>query len=337
MLPIELVVSQITPPVRILLIGAVVFLAAWFTVLRPKAEEVPPVTTPPVSTPATGLGKAVDDAKKAAGTESGSATAPQTAAPSATATPEAGVGAIAGVPATALAKLPDDVADALVARKVVVLGVLSEDAKPWRALPDDDRYVRNALARANRYDGRVLVKPVGLAQLSRYGALVNDLGVDQSPSVVVIDRNLQGTVLTGYVDTVAINQAIADARRNSIEPDIRDAYLRQANALCERYSLRMARWSLPTIHGEEARTASLERRLAIVRSYRAAATRVAAPARWRALRTAWLRQWRAEEAAALAAARGGTPAVAWTAADQRALDARFNAAGVTACAEARTL
>ena len=36
-MPIDWLVSQISLPVRILLIGAVVFLAAWFTVLRPKA------------------------------------------------------------------------------------------------------------------------------------------------------------------------------------------------------------------------------------------------------------------------------------------------------------
>ena len=39
---------------RILLVGAVVFLAAWFTVLRPKAAEVPPATTSTTATtPAT--------------------------------------------------------------------------------------------------------------------------------------------------------------------------------------------------------------------------------------------------------------------------------------------
>ena len=84
-MPIDWLVSQISPPVRILLIGAVVFLAAWFTLLRPKSETVPPpttsTTTTPVATatPQTGLGKAVDAAKKAAGVE-----------PTATATPATG-------------------------------------------------------------------------------------------------------------------------------------------------------------------------------------------------------------------------------------------------------
>ena len=53
-------------PMRILLIGAVVFLAAWFTILKPKsAEEVPPLTTETTTTaPVSGAGKAVDAAKK---------------------------------------------------------------------------------------------------------------------------------------------------------------------------------------------------------------------------------------------------------------------------------
>lgn len=286
--------SQISQPVRILLLGAVVFLAAWFTVLRPKAEEVPPTTTtttttaPPASTPQTGPGKAVDAAKRAAGqtttpaTKTGSAT---TSAPDVK--PEAG--AIAAVPAEALAKLPKDVAGALSARKVLVLGVLSEDAKPWRALPDDDRYVRNALKDVNRYDGKVFVKSVGLDELSGYGALVNDVGVNQSPSIVVIDRNLKGTVLTGYVDKVAINQSIADARRNSIEPDIKDPYLRQANTICGHYETRKERWSFPTISGQKALTASYRRALALTRQYRREIARTPAPAKWKGLKKQWLK------------------------------------------------
>ncbi len=85
-------------------------------------------------------------------------------------------------------------------------------------MADDDRYVRNALKKTNRYDGEVFAKNISLSQLSTYGPLVNDLGVNQTPAVVVIDRNLKGTVLTGYVDRIAINQAIADARRDSIVP-----------------------------------------------------------------------------------------------------------------------
>src|SRR4051812_34911768 len=220
-------------PVRILLIGAVVFLAAWFTVLRPKPAsfDTPPVKT--AATPQSGLGKAVDKAKAVAGKAVATATpasttsaSPTTAAP--TATPAPATPPVA-IPAETLAKLPSDVAGALHDHKVLVLGVFADKAKPWRPMADDDRYVRNALRKTNRYDGAVFVKHVAISNLSTYGPLVNDLHVTQSPSVVVIGSDLKGTVLTGYADRVALNQTIADARRTSISPTITDSYLRQAN------------------------------------------------------------------------------------------------------------
>ena len=65
-----------------------------------------------------------------------------------------------------------------------MLGVIADGATDYRPLADDDRYVRNALRDVNRYDGDVFVKTVPLAKLSDYGAMVNDLGVNQTP----IDR-----------------------------------------------------------------------------------------------------------------------------------------------------
>ena len=210
--------SQISLPVRIILIGAVVFLAAWFTLLRPKAAEVPPVTTTPTTTTAPRATPAVTPAAT-------TATKPDTATTSA---PDPKPADAPAIPAEALAKLPKDVARALKAQKTLVLGVIADGATDYRPLADDDRYVRNSLRTVNRYDGDVFVKTVPLAKLSEYGAMVNDLGVNQTPSVVVVDSALKGRVLTGYVDRIAINQAIADARADSITPKISDGYLRDA-------------------------------------------------------------------------------------------------------------
>ena len=169
---------------------------------------------------------------------------------------------------------------------MLVLGVIADGAKPWRPLADDDRYVRNALRKVNRYDGSVFVKTVPLAKLSGYGSLVNDLNVKQTPSVVVIDRNLKGHVLTGFVDRVAINQVIADARADSISPNISDDYLRWANELCGNYESRVNRWSAPTIPGTKAEVASMKRLSKIVRDYRHGIARKAAPAEWRVAQVA---------------------------------------------------
>jgi hypothetical protein len=346
-------VSQISPPVRILLIGAVVFLAAWFTLLRPKAAEVPPLTTStttttPVatSTPQTGLGKAVAAAKSAAGKAVATAT-PATGAATTTTTqpePKAQAPATAAIPAAALAKLPKDVAGALETRHVVVLAVLADDAKPWRPLADDERYVRNALRKVNRYDGKVFVKQVPAAQLSTYSSLVNDLHVTQTPSVVVIDRNLKGKVLTGYVDRIAINQAIVDARRDSIEPDVGDDYLRQSNALCGHYENRATRWSLPTVRGQKPLTAAYQRAVVGIRKYRREIARTPAPAKYRALKKQWLKVMATTELRAVALTKASktskfaddTKADAiWSERDFAKLDRMFDKAGLTDCASNR--
>lgn len=344
--------SQISPPVRILLIGAVVFLAAWFTLLRPKTAEVPPLTTSttttPVatSTPQTGLGKAVDAAKAAAGKAVATATAtPATGAATTTKPePKAEAPQVVAIPAAALAKLPKDVAGALETRKVLVLAVLADDAKPWRPLADDERYVRNALRKVNRYDGNVLVKQVPAGQLSTYGSLVNDLDVNQTPSIVVIDRDLKGKVLTGYVDRIAINQAIADARRDSIEPDISNDYLRQSNALCGHYENRATRWSYPTVRGQKPLTAAYQRGVVGIRKYRREIARTPAPAKYRALKKQWLKVMKNTERRAVALVKASkTRKVAddnkadaiWSERDFAKLDRMFDKAGLTDCASNR--
>jgi hypothetical protein len=128
-------VSQISPPVRIILIGAVVFLAAWFTVLRPKAETIAPTTTTPTSTqPTTGLGRAVAKAKAVAGKSdaAGKTDTPAATTAAAAAPQTKPLQAPVAIPAAALAKLPKDVAAALAAHNVLVLGVIADQATAYR-------------------------------------------------------------------------------------------------------------------------------------------------------------------------------------------------------------
>ena len=156
-------------------------------------------------------------------------------------------------------------------------------------MADDDRYVRNALRKTNRYHGDVVVKHVDISDLSTYGALVNDLHVNQSPSVVVIDRELKGRVLTGYVDRISINQTIADARDATTTPDITDAYLRELNAFCGDYQLRVARESYPTVRGKKPMLAYFNRVAALDRSYHRQLVRTDAPAKWRSLKSQFVK------------------------------------------------
>jgi hypothetical protein len=329
---------------RILLIGAVVFLAAWFTVLKPKpvtAETDAPVQ----STAQTAYGKAVKKAKsvaeKAVATSTPAAENGSAPAPAATPDPAATPAPAVAIPDEALAKLPKGVAAALKAQKILVLGVFADGETNWRPMSDDDRYVRSALRKANRYDGDVVFQHVDISKLSSYGALVNDLHVNQSPSVVVIDRELKGRVLTGYVDRISINQTIADARDATTTPRIADPYLRELNGLCGNYKLRVERESYPTIRGKKPALQYYNRVAALDRSYHRRLAAIDAPAKWRSLKALYakvLREYAATNAKRVQLVKqndiraAAKLKVGVKDATLRKLDRRFNDAGLTDCA-----
>jgi hypothetical protein len=236
-------VSQISPPIRIVLAGAAIFLVAWMTVLRPKSDAVPPATTP-VATPTgnvatgqpavSGPGKLAEKAQAAANNsaanqeqnagEDTTAAGSATATTPSTATPAAGA---ATAPRTDTAGLPKPIAAAIRHDKALVL--LFFDAKA-----PVDRDVKHAVAKVDRWGGKVFVKAVPARNVGRYSRIVGGAGVDQTPAVIVVDRDLKATTLTGFSDTTTIDQAVIDALRSS-GGLFSSAYLRDVNAVCSRY------------------------------------------------------------------------------------------------------
>jgi hypothetical protein len=235
--------SQISPPIRIVLVAAVAFLAAWMLVLRPKTEEIPPpapAATAPAKQPGTtaqsAAGKAVQAAENAKATAESAAkarageTAPQTAPATAAAkAPAAAAAAKLGVDPAALATLPRGVRKALEARQIVVLGFFNRAAL-------DDRQTKKQLEKVHRFHGRVYVHSASLQAVQRYQVITRGVDVSQTPSIVVIDRNMKAQLLTGYVDHVRVEQAVVDAMRRSDMPVVKTAYLRKLNALCGTYA-----------------------------------------------------------------------------------------------------
>ena len=63
---------------------------------------------------------------------------------------------------------------------------------------------------ADRTEALVLTDHVDAVE--RYGKLVEDLGVSQTPSVVIIDRSGKARLLEGFTDSDTLTQAVADAR-----------------------------------------------------------------------------------------------------------------------------
>jgi hypothetical protein len=225
--------SQISPPIRILLVCAVAFMAAWMLFLRPKddagtpaAATPTPADTRPVEAggqPADSLaGKAVEKANEATAAQDARAEelaggAGETAAtPSTTAAVAPGEEpAVAGDDPAKLTKkaaaaggLPVRVLHALADRKVVVLLF-------WSPKAAEDKAVRKALTDIDRHKGKVLAHATHIKRIAAYGQITRGADVEQSPTVVVVDRDREVETLVGYVDRRTIDQAVTDALRNS--------------------------------------------------------------------------------------------------------------------------
>jgi hypothetical protein len=242
--------SQISPPIRILLVCAVAFMAAWMLFLRPSSDAGTPATdTPAASTPPVEAGgekaeslagKAVEKANEATAAQDARAEELAGGAGETAATPEANSAAPAPATATttktgapiqvqmpskeALATVPADVRRAIVRRQIVVLGVVAPKGA-------DDRLVRKSLGKVDKLHGRVFVKTVPVKRISRYGTIMRGADVSQTPSVVVVDFALKARTLAGWVDTATIDQAVVDGIRFSGQL-YTDPYLKQVAQAC---------------------------------------------------------------------------------------------------------
>jgi hypothetical protein len=297
--PIREVVSQISPPIRILLVLAVAVLGVYMLFLRPKPVEVPPVE--PANTSVSDPGKAAQEAVDAAngqlaqqesvdGVDAGEA-----AAGSATKKEGAAAkGAAAGAPAEDLKGLPKPVRKAI--RKDKVLVVLFSNGKS-----PDDRAVQAAMKNVDRWDGRVFVHTAPLKRISKWGRIARGVSVEQSPTVVIADRHLEAETLVGYVDGRTIDQAVVDAMRNT-SGMFTSSYLRKVDQLCVEYGNKAK--AIPHYYVALATPAQSDRRLsryhALAADFQAEFAAIKAPKKYAAFRSSSIAHDR-EGLAALAA------------------------------------
>lgn len=75
----------------------------------------------------------------------------------------------------------------------------------------DDRAVAAAVRAVDRRSNAVIVTD-DVANVDRYGSLVEDLGISQTPAVVVVDRRGRASLVEGFVDAGSLAQVVADAR-----------------------------------------------------------------------------------------------------------------------------
>jgi hypothetical protein len=246
--PIREVVSQISPPIRILLVLAVAVMGVYMLFLRPKPVEVPPAT--PANTSVSEPGKIRDAAEDAVDAANGQLAQQESvdgvdageAAAGTAATKQGGsakAGASAATPAEDLEGLPKPLRQAIRKDKVLVLLF-------WNEKSADDRAVKAALSEVDRWDGRVYVKAAPLKQISRYGRIARGVSVEQSPTVVVADRDLRAETLVGYVDSATIDQTVVDALRNT-SGMFTSSYLRAVDKVCVSQGSRMH--AIPDFYG----------------------------------------------------------------------------------------
>jgi hypothetical protein len=101
-------------------------------------------------------------------------------------------------------KGPKQAARAVEAGKKVVIFFRNPDGL-------DDRAVTKVVRELDRRSNAVVLTD-HVDSVDRYGKMVEDLGVSQTPSVVLIDRAGEARLIEGYVDTDTLAQAVADAR-----------------------------------------------------------------------------------------------------------------------------
>jgi hypothetical protein len=104
--------------------------------------------------------------------------------------------------ASAVSK-PAAVARAIARGRVVVLAFFQPAA--------DDRASAAAVAGLRgRHLGVVFTDRI--ANVGRYGALVQGVGIDQAPAIVIVDSKHRARLIQGYVDPETLAQEVSDAR-----------------------------------------------------------------------------------------------------------------------------
>jgi hypothetical protein len=76
----------------------------------------------------------------------------------------------------------------------------------------DDKAVARSVRSLDRRTKSVVVLSDDVRNADRYGKMVEDLGVNQAPAIVVIGRGGNASLIEGYIDADSLVQVVADAR-----------------------------------------------------------------------------------------------------------------------------
>lgn len=198
--------DNVSRPLIALLVGSVAFLALWLVALKPSSSST--------TGNSGGLGQyqsAINKAHQAAATSNaasaaeggtvattpskGAAARPQTASRTPVSHP---------VKVSVTPNTPAAVAHALATHKVIALLFYNPAAT-------DDNAVKQELATVPSHAGKVIKMSVQVSQLAKYSLVTNQVPVQVSPTLVLIDKARQASTIVGFADRFEIAQRVADA------------------------------------------------------------------------------------------------------------------------------
>jgi hypothetical protein len=77
---------------------------------------------------------------------------------------------------------------------------------------DDDATATDTTIAAHKLGNSVAVHFARASQVNSFGSITRDIQIYQTPTLLIINHNLQVTTLTGFTDVYSIEQAVAEAR-----------------------------------------------------------------------------------------------------------------------------
>ena len=222
--------DNVSRPLIALLLGTVAFFAVWMVALKPSSSSSGGSGT------STGVGQyqsAIDKARQAVGTSNAAsqahggtvATTPATSstpthasttpaassttpAASTTAGTHGAATTSTAATSTAATQTPatrlSTVEEALSKHKVVALLFYNPSGA-------DDQAVRQELNAVPSHGGSVVKLAVPVGELSSYSVVSTQVPVNQSPTLVLIDRSEHASEIVGFADSFEIAQRVSDA------------------------------------------------------------------------------------------------------------------------------
>lgn len=213
------VMTNVSRPLIGLLVATVAFFAVWIAALKPTSSHSGGTSSAPFQSAINKAKQAVatSNAESAAHGGTVASTSPPTAKPI---TPKAvthapSIAGSTGSSARTAATASSKHASAANRRLSLVEAALREKKVVavlfYNSAATDDQAVRGELSAVPAHGGRVVKVAVPLTELGNYAVLTNQVPINESPTLVIVNRAGQAKTIVGFADTLEIEQRIADA------------------------------------------------------------------------------------------------------------------------------